>query len=145
MQIIPFEIEHFDAMDLGPDSLVSRDRRPLFEAYPKVGPAVTLLNDTMEPIACAGVLVMWEGLGEFWMIPSRYVPKYPKTVWKEAKDFVNGSIAKFNLHRVQATVREADETATRWIERLGFQKEGVLRCFGANGENHVMYSRVKNV
>ncbi len=144
MHLIQFEIEHFDRMELDKEGFVSRGNRALFEAYPKIGPAITLLNDSFEVIACAGVLIPWEGFGEFWMIPGVLVPKYKKSVWKEAKLFIKDSRERFNLRRIQATIRENDQRAIRWIERLGFQKEGLLRCFGMDGENHFMYARVND-
>ena len=143
MQIIQFEIEHFDMMEVG--RFVNKENRDIYAAYPKVGPAITLINDLMEPVASAGMLCIWQGVGEFWMIPSTLVPKYKLSVWKEAKLFLADCVERFRLHRIQATVREKDETALRWIERLGFEKEGLMRCFGSNKENHFIYARVQDV
>jgi hypothetical protein len=145
MQIIQFEIEHFDMMELDPCGFVSRDTRPLFDAYAKVGPAITLINGKMEPVACSGVTLPWNGFGEFWMIPSKLVPQYPISVWKEAKSFIADSIERFNLHRIQATVREEDLKAITWIERLGFAREGLLHCFDQNKANYFIYARLNDV
>lgn len=132
-------------MELDKEGFVSRGNRQMFEAYAKIGPAITLINDSFEVVACAGVIIPWEGVGQFWMIPGNLVPKYAKTVWKEAKLFIKDSTERFNLCRVQATARERDARAIRWIERLGFQREGLLRCYGQNRENHFMYARVNDV
>lgn len=145
MHLIQFEIEHFDLMELDKDGFVSRGNREMFEIYQKIGPAITLLNDRYEVVGCGGVIIVWEGIGQFWMIPGVLVPKYAKTVWKEVKLFIKDSTERFALHRIQATVREADPRAIRWIERLGFEREGLLRCYGQDRENHFMYARVNDV
>lgn len=145
MQIIPFEIEHFDMMTLDEKGFVSKENRAMFEAYPKIGPAITLLNDSLEIVACAGVIMGFEGVGEFWMIPGKLVPKYPKSVWKEAKAFIDDSVERFKLCRIQATIREVDLKAIRWIERLGFEREGLMRRYGLDRLNYFMYARVSDV
>lgn len=145
MHLIQFEIEHFDLIELDEGGFVSRGNRELLSAYQKIGPAITLLNDAYEVVACAGVIIAWGGMGEFWMVPGKLVPRYAKSVWKEAKLFIADSIGRYNLHRIQATVRERDARAIRWIERLGFEKEGLMRCFGADRDNHFMYARLINV
>ena len=145
MQVIPFEIDHFDMMELDPEGFVSRDRRGLLEAYSKVGPSITLINDLMEPVASAGVVCVWDGLGEFWMVPGKKVPKYSLSVFKEAKRFIDYAMSRYQFNRVQATAREKDARAIRWIERLGFERECLMKCFGPDGENHYLYARVNDV
>lgn len=145
MQLIQFEIEHFDMMKLDDNGYVSRESRAMFEAYPKIGPAITLLNDSLEVVACAGVIVPYQGMGEFWMIPGSLVPKYGLTVSKEAKRFIADTVERFSLHRIQATVREVDQRAVRWIERLGFEREGLMKRYGSDGRNYFMYARVSDV
>lgn len=141
MQVVPFQIEHFDRMDITPE--INREQRPLFEAYTRVGPAITLLDGEM-PIGISGILCgAWKGFGEIWMIPSIHVPKYPKASYATAVQFVNYNIEKLDLYRLQTTIRENDLKAIRWIERLGFQREGLMRCFGPDKGNHFIYARVK--
>jgi len=142
MEVVPFTIEHFDALELKPGSPVSRERRPLFEIFAKAGPARTMFDGDLV-IGCSGILCgAWKGIGEVWSIPSVHVPKYPKSVYKEAMIFINESIEALDLYRLHTTIREEDTTAIRWIEKLGFQREGLMRQFGPWKENHYMYARI---
>ena len=45
------------------------------------------------------------------------------------------------LHRLQATVRDDFDVAKRFIEFLGFKREGLLKNFGPDRCDHIMYSR----
>ena len=130
-------------MELGP--FVNKENRAIFELYPKAGPAITLINDQLEPVASAGMACLWPGVGEFWMIPSVLVSRHKVSVVREAKRFLADCLERFNLHRAQATIREKDGIALGWIERLGFEREGLMRKFGSDGENYFMYARVQNV
>ena len=139
-----FDIQDFDWIDLKPDSWAKRHDRDMIDAYSKSGPSCTLWADETTVIACGGVAcAAWKGFGEFWLIPSIYVPQYPKTVFKAARTFIIDAIEKMDLHRVQATIRATDLTAIGWIEHLGFEREGLMRKFGPNQEDQYLYARVK--
>lgn len=141
-KIVPFEIEHFDRMDLKPGIWAKRSDRAMIEAYGKAGWSVSLLDDELI-IACGGVAcAAWKGFGEFWLIPSIYVPHYPKAVYSAARCFIQSAIDNMDLYRVQATIGEDDAVSVRWIERLGFEREGLMKKFGPGRENKYLYARV---
>lgn len=138
-----FDIQDFDWIDLKPDSWAKRHDRAMIEAYSKSGPSCTLWADETTVIACGGVAcAAWKGFGEFWLVPSIHVPRYPKLVFKAARSFINDAINNMDLHRVQATIKANDPTAINWIERLGFEREGLMRKFGPNQEDQYLYARV---
>jgi RimJ/RimL family protein N-acetyltransferase len=47
------------------------------------------------------------------------------------------------LRRLEASVEVGFPAGERWLELLGFEHEGPLRAFGANGEDHVRYARIQ--
>jgi hypothetical protein len=142
MKIIPFEIEHFDRMELMERTWQRRQDRPMFARYPKLGPAYTLLTGD-KPIICAGVAILGPGVGEAWALISKHLPDHPLSVYKGVKRVLEAIIDKQHLHRVQAVVKEDDQTSVRWIERLRFVREGILRQFGPDKTDYVIYGRIR--
>lgn len=138
-----FNIKDFDRMELKPGTWARREDRRMYEGYGKIGPAFTLFHDDLV-IACGGICcAAWPGFGEAWLIPSAYIGKYPKSIFRYSRDFVEAVINRLDLFRVQTTVRELDNVSVRWIEHLGFTREGLLRKFTVNQENSFIYARIK--
>ena len=89
-----------------------------------------------------GVYMLREGFGEAWLLCSGLVYIYPLTVYRVASRLLNKIIEECNLYRVQATPRTNWSTGYRFVEKLGFQREGVLRKYGLHQEDCYMYGRV---
>ena len=142
IKVLPFKIEDFDRMEIKDGAYPRREDRYLFEAYSKHGPAITIFNYDLV-IACGGVACAWPGFGEAWILPSIHVKRFKKAFFKVSLGFMEDVFDQLKLRRLQATIREQDKTSIRWINAMGFQREGLLRKFGQGGENHFMYARVK--
>jgi len=135
-----FDITDFDNMEIKEGCWARREDRPMIEAYASCGPAATLWHDDLI-VMCGGIACgAWKGLGEIWLIPSKFVNKWPLGVFKTAKAYIDDVIDKLDLYRVQATIAEPE---VKWIEQLGFTREGLMRKFGPNKEDKYLYARVK--
>jgi RimJ/RimL family protein N-acetyltransferase len=105
--------------------------------------AVTLLEaDTGYVVAVGGVLPLWKGVGDVWMVGSDLVPKYPRAIYRLARAMLREASKGLTLRRLQCTVDPRYEEHVRFIERLGFTSEGLMRKFGPHGEDHVRYAKV---
>lgn len=56
--------------------------------------------------------------------------------FKEATDFLP-------FRRLQAKVKEGFDIGTRFVERMGMVSEGVLQKYGPEGDNYIMYGKVR--
>jgi RimJ/RimL family protein N-acetyltransferase len=79
------------------------------------------------------------------MLLSPVFYKYYRTVYKFVKKFLAEIIEHENLSRVQALIHPDYEDAHRFIEHLGFEREGLLKRFGPGGEDLFMYSRIGEI
>jgi len=143
-QVIPFEIVHFDSMELGEECRRGTSYegfRSLCAAYPKLGTAWTLIDGDLV-IGAAGVIRFCPGVGEAWALNSVHVLRYPKAFYRAVKEGLDESIERLKLHRVQAVVAANHPRAHRWIKALGFEFEGVMRAYGYNGDDYAIYGRV---
>jgi hypothetical protein len=93
-------------------------------------------------VASGGVIPLWKGVGEAWVVTSDLVEKYPiffaKTVWRKLHEIldVNG------IERVQTTIHRDHMVSQRWAERMGFENEGLMRRF-LGGEDYYRYALIK--
>ena len=141
MKIVPFEMKHLRHIDIRKWDralVASVDPRPMIAA----GPAFTLLTEE-KVMGMGGVALLWDGVGEAWIISSPLFHKYPLAVTKAVHKML-GLIEKGRkLHRVQAAVLEDHPSGHKWIKSLGFVSEGKMTAYGPKRENFIRYARVK--
>jgi hypothetical protein len=104
------------------------------------GPAFTLTNGQI--IGCGGILPLWKGVGEGWVITSDLVEKYPilfaKTVWRKMKELM----VRMGLERVQTLVDAEHTVSQKWVERMGFENEGLMHKY-LGGRDFIRYAIVR--
>lgn len=105
------------------------------------GPAFTLTNG--QPIACGGILILWKGVGEGWIITSPEVENHPivfaKTVWREMERIIR----ELKLDRVQTLVDSEHKVSQKWVKRMGFHKEGLMVKY-IGGRDFFRYALIRS-
>lgn len=113
------------------------------ELYAKAGPAVTFTNPGGEIVFCCGVVDLWPGVGEVWALFSPLARRYPHTL-QAMKWVIHNLFEKYDYVRIQTTVAVDNEAAIRFDEKhLGFKREGIMRRYGLHGEDHILFSLLK--
>ncbi len=144
IESIPFKPGHLDLMPIkeiyaGDPTLIERTH------YICSSPGVlayTLVRNGLV-IAVIGGHILWPGVMQVWMITSDRCREFPKdfhTSILKTMDFV---IARYNLRRIQCEVKYGYDEGVRWITSLGFQCEGIMREYGPEGSDYILYARVK--
>ena len=80
------------------------------------------------------------GVGTVWVITTPLVEKYPLWFTKAVRNMLNAGKDLYKLQRIQATVLKENKKAIKWIEFLGFEREGLMRKYV--GGDHYLYSRI---
>ena len=80
------------------------------------------------------------GVGTVWVITTPLVEKYPLWFTKAVRNMLNAGKDLYKLQRIQATVLKENKKAVKWIEFLGFEREGLMRKYV--GGDHYLYSRI---
>lgn len=109
--------------------------------YERSGPAFTCRVGG-RILFCAGIAISYEGVGNGWFIPSAGASAHPFAVHRLVSRYLSNIIRYFKLRRVQIVVDADFETGLRWVRRLGFVREGLLRKAGLDGKDQVLYARV---
>lgn len=139
-RLAPFRAEHLM-------NLVDRDQHPAVTwdyavELERGGPAYTgLVHEKV--IACAGVRVMWPGVGGAWVAVGEDATPYTLWLTKIVKRVLADIIRTQKLHRVEAQVLADNERNLRWMKALGFQREGgVARAYTSDQRDMVRFELV---
>lgn len=91
-----------------------------------------------------GVIVLRPHVGEVWTIIDDSVKHQFKRQLvvgvRTALDIAQKSLA---LTRVQVAIESAADYSESWPLALGFTFEGVMRSFGSDGSDYLLYGRIK--
>jgi RimJ/RimL family protein N-acetyltransferase len=147
IELVTFEIEHALSIyktctedhirGMSEDSVVS-----VAEIWKSKGPSITAMHEGV-PVGCAGVMFMWKGTGHAWIL---FDNDPVQSLKREAYTLVLQELAEMvkvmELRRVQATCRIDLPHAIKYLEQLGFTREGRLRKYDIAGNDHYIYSMI---
>jgi hypothetical protein len=57
--------------------------------------------------------------------------------------FARATLADSPISRIEAIVRAGVEAERKWAEMVGFELAATLRCWGPEGETHLLFERVR--
>jgi len=117
-----------------------------FEKWAKInkegGPAYSAYHeDTL--LACAGIRIMWNGVGEAWGIFAAEIVNFKREAYAYTAGEIDTIFKDYNLHRVQAHADQEFELAGNFLEGLGFKQECLMEKFQPNKKNSYLYSLVR--
>lgn len=105
------------------------------------GPAYTgFIHDKVA--CCGGIVEFWPGVGEAWFILGEVPQENRGSLFKAVYHVLRKIIAEYKFRRIQASVLESFEVGHRFVKRLGFTDEGVMRKYGPNGVNFRRYALI---
>lgn len=115
--------------------------RQRFMLLDKTSIALTILHGE-KVLGVIGVLNMWPGVGEVWVVPSKHIEKHGLMFAKKVKKQLELLEEVHNYHRLQV-IAVQDKLHNRWLSWLGFCPEGIMRRYSAQKEDYGMWARVK--
>lgn len=145
-RLVPFITEHADDLWKRPGPLAYAERgagmkRELVARMAQLGHSFSLLTNG-HLVASGGVYPIWEGMGEAWFIGSELVKPHRRRVVMQLREHIDELTTDNNYKRVQATARTDFKVAQRFLEFLGFEREGLMRRYGPDGADHYLYARL---
>lgn len=94
------------------------------------------------PIAIGGVKEIYRGRGEAWLILAREMAwSDVRRTYRECRKWLDQWQQTYP--RIEALCRWGWGPGRKWLTRLGFQCEGVLRMAGLDGADMGIYARVE--
>lgn len=95
-------------------------------------------------VASAGLIPLWAGVAEAWMISADDVGRHRIKVARKLRTMLNDVMWQRGIYRAQANIHHKFEKAIRLAGWLGFENEGLMRRFGAEGDDYFRYAKVIN-
>jgi hypothetical protein len=116
----------------------------LDEAYARTliankGVAWAVVEDGDCTIACGGIVEAWPGRALAWSLITPRAFRYFRTLHRLVKTVLDDS----PWARIEIDVSATHEAGKRWAEHLGFELECVRRKFTPDGQDMILYARVK--
>lgn len=106
-------------------------------------PIAKTLEDDGVVIACGGVFLDVDGHGNAWIMTSDLISKYVRPFYEMVKEQADVAFDVFGCRRVQTLVYVENPLSKRFVEKLGFECEGLIRSCGLNHLDRYIYARVK--
>lgn len=139
--IVPFRSGHVHALDLQPSQTYVKELLAGVDLSALEGPAAsTLLDSDLRPIACAGILPKWEGVGFLWSFLSNQLGgKNFLSFHRVAMRF----LSQHPFPRLEAAVEVGFDEGDRWMAALGFVRETAVPARKyMHGRDFHLYARV---
>lgn len=142
MEVIPFKPVHLLAIEhrwpevgIAPDLMLSTAKHYAI-GFARTG----LVNG--RPIVCGGMMKLWPGVGETWVIGSdelkQNVIPFQRAILR-FREVVFG----MGLHRLQCACHVDFTDSRKWLERLGFVDEGLMKAFASDRSDYVRYAIIR--
>ena len=97
------------------------------------------------PVAVMGFMVRHAGVTTAYAYSTSDFPRVALTLTRYALKVMKPALLASGFHRLQAESRIDHTDAHLWLERLGFRREGILKQFGSDGSDYIMFGATNNV
>ena len=138
LKLRPFKID--DVLQVQLDYELGREGRCNLVEHPNIDDFT--LEDDEEILAVGGAHILWPGVAEAWGLVSPSGKKHGRLFARYAKRRFEGMLKENDIKRMQAPIHATDESGMRFVEWLGFEKEGLMRKYGLQGEDYVRVARI---
>jgi len=146
MEFKPFKLDHMKYMNIREyDKKIIDSFGKSYEQVLKEmtfqGPSFSLFKDG-QILASGGVILYWNGVAEGWLITDEKADMFPKTFYKGIKMKLEELAEKLGLHRIHMNVIEGHDKSCRWLMRMGYRFEGLMKNYGPDKSNYIRFARV---
>lgn len=145
LNIVPYISKHGKIILANQMNHVLMDKDARFEGEAREleqpGLAYTCMINN-EPITCAGMKIIWDGVAEGWVLASAKVWQHPLLIARAIKKNFARLAKEHNIKRVQTAVRADYATGLKFAKWLGLENEGLMKHYGFDGSDHYRYARI---
>jgi len=144
-RVVPFHYTHLKIMDIRKadndliNSFIDYDDR--IKTYPVEGLSFSGMCHR-DIVCCFGVIPLWEGVYEGWLVPCSNLTKNKFVFHKSSLKFFEYVAEKLNIHRLQINVNSQNCLAYKWAKKCYFIQEGLLREYGPDKSDFYIMSRL---
>ena len=110
-----------------------------------MGPlAFCLVGPDNMPVVVGGFTEDRPGVFQTWMVGTEEGwAKHWRAITRHSRRSIDALLESGRAHRIQTHALASRTAAHAWYERLGMQREGTLRSYFADGQDAVVFSKVR--
>ena len=144
-EIVPYNTQHGDEMiEFGlNDKLMDIDANFTENRidFALAGLSFTLLHNNF-PVCSGGIVPLWTGVAEGWVISSKRIFKTRIKASRLIKKRTDLLCAANKIWRLQTAVKSNFKTGLRFAEFLGFKNEGLMKAYGPDKTDYYRMARI---
>ena len=144
-EIVPYQVQHGDDMiEFGlNDKLMDWDAQFTENRidFALAGLSFTLLHNNF-PVCSGGIVPLWTGVAEGWVISSKRIFKTRIKSSRLIKKRTDLLCAANKIWRLQTAVKSNFKTGLRFAEFLGFKNEGLMKAYGPDKTDYYRMARI---
>ena len=95
-----------------------------------------------EPQCVAGIDLIWEGVGDVWMMITPWIDGHAKEGYRCIRDGLNKLLKDHKIRRLQSYGRVDFAECHTLFKHLGFQVEGLARQYTPDGCDAILYGKI---
>ena len=103
------------------------------------GPSRAITDDAGNVLLCCGVIYFHQNRAHAWTMLSHRASRHMPFLVKSVLGFLDS----LPCRRVEMTIREGFFAGVKWARILGFTPEGTMRAYDENGNNCILYARIR--
>lgn len=96
-----------------------------------------------KPECVAGIDMMWEGVGDVWLMITPFIDNHVKESYKCIRKGLKKLIEDNKIRRLQSYGRVDFAQCHTLFKHLGFEVEGLARQYTQDGVDAIMYSLIR--
>ena len=105
------------------------------------GNAYTLFVDK-KPIVAGGIIILWTGVAEGWVMASQNIFDMKFLAAKSMKELTEEMCKKNKIIRLQTSVKSEFKQGIRFATWLGMEIEGLKKQYGPDGSDYYQLARI---
>lgn len=94
------------------------------------------------PVASLGAHPLWPNVWQCWAWGTDEWPRIALSMTRQALRVLRPALLDVGVHRAQCASLGTHTDAHAWLESMGWTREAVLRRYGRQGQDFVMFSYV---
>lgn len=131
--------EQADFIKLAPEVQMHPALTGYVDNIAEFGPCLTV-EDEGQVLMCTGMVPVFKEYGYLWSVLAPETGLKMVGIHRIAVRFLD----TLTVRRLEATVEVGFDAGVKWMEMLGFELEAPrMRCYGPNGEDHMLFAKVK--
>ena len=103
--------------------------------------AFTMFMDD-KPVFAIGLVVLWKGVAEGWVIASQNIFEMKFLAAKSMKIITEELCKKNKIKRLQTSVKSEFKQGVRFATWLGMEVEGLKKNYGPDGSDYYQLARI---